>query len=377
MVAGTSTDRDQKEWYRMSLNSTERGYSGVAVSVIVPLFDGESFIRSALESVRRQTVEDWEVIVVDDGSTDAGATIVEELGTIDRRIRLIRKANGGVSAARNDALRESRGQFIAFLDSDDFWRSSHLESLLSELTFGGCDIAVGDAVVYDDAARQVVRGRIPSQIQKREFPESLGWANFIVPSMVVMRRGVVDAIGFFDETPAIQHAEDWDFWLRGVAAGMRFGFDENISVYYRKHAAAASRKRLMLQRRTVAMLKRHEPTPGHSREAWMRTMDRRRWLVAAHLVKDSPQRALATLRAMSIRPRLRTLIELAVLLDAHGCGNLARGLLSIALHLYLRARKDVGRLLTLKLFERADPSLQWEAEEILREERCTGEGWFR
>lgn len=97
------------------------------ISVIIPLYNKESCIATALDSVLAQTCQDFEVIVVDDGSTDEGAAIVE--GYTDPRIRLIRQENAGVSAARNRGVAEAKGEYVAFLDADAVWMPKFLEEI--------------------------------------------------------------------------------------------------------------------------------------------------------------------------------------------------------------------------------------------------------
>jgi glycosyltransferase involved in cell wall biosynthesis len=97
------------------------------VSVIIPAFDAADHISQALNSALSQTYEAIEVIVVDDGSSDATSSIVEEFVRRDTRVRLIRQNNAGVGAARNTAIEESRGEYIAPLDADDFWFPQKLE----------------------------------------------------------------------------------------------------------------------------------------------------------------------------------------------------------------------------------------------------------
>lgn len=97
-------------------------------SIVIPLFNKEEYISRAIESVLSQTYESFELIVVDDGSTDHGATIVE--GFSDPRIVLIHQINGGESAARNTGIGKASNPFVAFLDADDAWRPNHLETLL-------------------------------------------------------------------------------------------------------------------------------------------------------------------------------------------------------------------------------------------------------
>ncbi len=112
------------------------------VSVIIPAYNRQKFISSAIESCMRQTYENIEVIVVDDGSTDGTVGRVESYAKKDGRIRLIEKENGGVSSARNLGAKSARGEYIFFLDSDDLLMKRGLESLVSAME--GVDFCIGD-----------------------------------------------------------------------------------------------------------------------------------------------------------------------------------------------------------------------------------------
>jgi glycosyltransferase involved in cell wall biosynthesis len=124
------------------------------VSVIIPVFNRADLIGRAVESVRSQGVDDIEILVVDDGSTDDTADVVRRLAAADARVRLLQQENGGSGAARHTGLQASRGAFIAFLDSDDYWLPGFLERQLGLLQEAPADVV---AVVCDGTA--VERGK--------------------------------------------------------------------------------------------------------------------------------------------------------------------------------------------------------------------------
>lgn len=103
------------------------------VSIITPVYNGERYIRETIDSVLRQTYPHWEMIVVDDGSKDNSASVVEQYVAKDARIRLLRQPNSGSAAARNKGIRHAEGQYIALLDADDLWEPCFLESQIALL----------------------------------------------------------------------------------------------------------------------------------------------------------------------------------------------------------------------------------------------------
>lgn len=101
------------------------------ISVIIPLYNKADYVKRALESVKAQTFTDWECIIVNDGSTDKSAEIVERLTINDERFRLISQENAGVSVARNRGIAESKGEYVCFLDADDWWAPTFLEEMVT------------------------------------------------------------------------------------------------------------------------------------------------------------------------------------------------------------------------------------------------------
>jgi CDP-glycerol glycerophosphotransferase len=116
----------------------------MTISVVVPIYNVEAYLRECLESLTAQTVGDFEAVMVDDGSTDGSAAIAEEFAAHDERFRLLRQENGGLSKARNTGIDDARGEFLAFLDSDDLLPPNAYELLLGALDQTGSDFASGN-----------------------------------------------------------------------------------------------------------------------------------------------------------------------------------------------------------------------------------------
>jgi glycosyltransferase involved in cell wall biosynthesis len=182
------------------------------VSVVVPTYNRGGFIRETIESVLMQTYADFEVIVVDDGSTDGTAEIISTI--VDDRIHYHWQENSGLPArARNVALSAARGRYVAFLDSDDLWLPEKLESQIR------CFAAHPDAgLVYCDAmyfgqtashGRSLIRGMLEGNIF-----DGLLVRNRIPALTAVVRRECLDSVGQFSEEPALRSAEDYHLWLR-------------------------------------------------------------------------------------------------------------------------------------------------------------------
>lgn len=212
--------------------SNRRAEPGPAVSIIMPAFNVEPFIGGAIDSVRSQTFRDFELLIVDDGSTDGTASIVERHARADGRVRLLRQPNRGLSTARNLALERASGAYIAILDSDDAWTPGYLASQL-EILERRPDVDIVTANAWFLGGALTGRTAAPSP-DPRPDPDlrHLLQDETAVFIMSVFRRRVYDTIGGFDEN--FRSNEDYDFWIRAAVAGFRFVRNDKPAGYYRR-----------------------------------------------------------------------------------------------------------------------------------------------
>ena len=217
-----------------------------AVSVITPAYNAAAFLAQTIDSIRAQTFEDWELVVIDDGSTDGTTELVEEYQERDGRVRLLHQANAGPSAARNHGMREARGEFFAFLDSDDTWEPEYLERQL------------GVFREYPDThlVTAVARFRGGPYDGRPMRPFTIGYPvltlrdiigdDTAVFIMTIFRRQVFDTIGGLDESQ--WRSEDYEYWLRAAVAGFVFRRNSTPLGRYRIHQGSHSQN-------TIGMLR--------------------------------------------------------------------------------------------------------------------------
>ncbi|MGH7456269.1 MAG: glycosyltransferase, partial [bacterium] len=186
-------------------------------SVIIPTFNRAAFLREAIDSVLAQTEKDFELIVVDDGSTDCTRELVAEYGD---RIRYFFQPNAGASAARNLGIRHAAGNFIAFLDSDDLWLPKKLARQMQWMAAHPNLLLCHTDEIWIRRGVRVNQKMIHAKAGGWIYPLCLPRC-IISPSSVLMRRELFDAIGLFDEQLPV--CEDYDLWLR-VASRFEVGF---------------------------------------------------------------------------------------------------------------------------------------------------------
>jgi glycosyltransferase involved in cell wall biosynthesis len=183
------------------------------VSIVIPTHNMASYLGLAIESVLRQTHSDWDLHVVDDGSTDATAELVARYKN-DQRIHYWYQTNQERAAARNRGITNSSGKYVAFLDADDLWEPEKLHKQVAAL-----ESNPGAALCYT-YARYIRRDGTPLPNEKQltacegyVLPD-LVRGNFIPVSSVLVRRSALDTAGMFDISRLLTGAEDWDLWLR-------------------------------------------------------------------------------------------------------------------------------------------------------------------
>lgn len=211
------------------------------VSVIIPTYNRAKLVQEAIESVLHQTLDDVEVIVVDDGSTDGTGEALRS--RYDERVRYFYQANSGRSVARNRGVAASSGRYILFLDSDDLLLPQALEHEVTYLdTHPDVDVVYTDGYFCDETGRDVARIAPARPVHSQEtLLEDLVISNVILACHSAMvRRATLDTIGspYFDKS--LRGTEDEDLWVRLVARGGTFAYLDIPTCKYRVHGNNAS-----------------------------------------------------------------------------------------------------------------------------------------
>lgn len=207
------------------------------VSIIMPAYNAEKTIKESIESVLTQTYQNWELLIVNDGSKDNTSSVVSSYD--DVRIKLIEQVNGGVANARNNGLQKAQGEYIAFLDSDDLWTIDKLEK---QINYFQENIEVG--LVYTD--RKCFFENVDKAFDC-EYKESIDIDDnylrlliydYIATLTVMIKREVIVNVGLFDKE--LFGTEDWDLWIR-IAKKYKIGHLKERLAYYREHDGGISK----------------------------------------------------------------------------------------------------------------------------------------
>ena len=291
--------------------------------MIIPTVDRPEFLGAALRSVLSQTVGDFEVLVIDDGSTTDLLPLLQKFG--DDRIRYFRhESRRGEAAARNLGIRRARGAYLAFLDDDDEWLPEKLRLQLA--LFSGCPDTVG--CVY--GGHVTIRARDGQELA-REVPAKRGdLSNDLLdrnilgpPSTVMLKRECLERVGLFDES--IAFGVDYDLWLR-IAQEYHFDFVPDIVARYTIHPGQMSNDPFVIARGRADIQRKYAPRLQRSRERDGRFY----FSLGRHLASlGYPRQARgAFLKSLRLDPlRLRVYIFLALSLASPRSFSILRRLL--------------------------------------------------
>ncbi len=196
---------------------SEKTENEPTVSVVIAAYNAAETLGETLASVLGQTWRDYEVIVVDDGSTDATAAVVERLAqSAGPPIRYLHQENKGQPAARNAGIRAARGRYVAFLDADDLWlpeklaRQMRLHAKRPDLAW-----SYTDAFLFaSETGRTLFRASQENELPEGDVLRALLLGNFILSPTPIVQRSVFEEVGFFNEDPGVRNGEDWEMWLR-------------------------------------------------------------------------------------------------------------------------------------------------------------------
>jgi glycosyltransferase involved in cell wall biosynthesis len=206
------------------------------ISCIVPVFNGELYLGEALESIFRQTYRPLEIIVIDDGSTDGTPAVAARY----KDVRYAKQANAGPAAARNTGIRETQGEFVAFLDADDLWHAEKLERQMARFQMrpqmGWCVTQVQHFWVPElkDEAARFHDHRLSQPVP--------GY----VTGTLLARRAVFESVGLFN--PTLNHGDSTEWFLRATASGTHMELLPQVLMYRRLHATNRSRLRASYSR---------------------------------------------------------------------------------------------------------------------------------
>jgi glycosyltransferase involved in cell wall biosynthesis len=242
------------------------------VSVVVPAYNAARFVASAIESVLAQTYDDYEILVVDDGSTDDTREVVNQYKSA--KIRYIAQKNAGVAVARNTGMAEGRGRWVAFLDADDTWFPTKLERQMHALRADSSARVCYSAFTVVDASLAPIGVRRSARVGTAL--EDLLLRGNIVGSIctVLCDREMILSTGGFD--PRLSQCADWEMWVR-LAARTEFVYVDESLVTYRQHDSNMSRNAGLLETDSLLVLESGfglpalpEPIRKRRREAYAR-----------------------------------------------------------------------------------------------------------
>lgn len=318
-------------------------------SVIMPAYNAEKFIERSIKSVLDQTYANFELIVIDDGSTDGTKAQIETF--TDDRVRYVYQKNSGVAAARNKGILESRGQYICFLDSDDEWMPGHL-TLLNKLIekYSGCglyvtgyDIRLGNGEVIHKS-QQILRSVVEEEFESDNGFDLLNkHGYFLNTNTVCCRRDVFEKVGLFAE--GVKNGEDDDMWYR-IFAYYPLAISKAITTVYDRANCGATGQRgevfeTFFLKRVNDLLSSHE-VPQHRKRSLLVWQERNKLSRARkYILVGNKREALRIIKTVDCKK-----VRKKKLLETYAClmlpQKLVRGVIDKRDGAYYRSSKEIG-----------------------------------
>lgn len=216
--------------------------SAPLVSVIVPAYNAARFLRESIQSVIDQTYQSWEIVIVNDGSTDDTENIIARIKSQHPgRIFSFSKPNGGQASARNLGIKHARGKYIAFLDADDIWLEDKLKTQIMLLEERGVDVCYSDAELFVEAGKDGRKHSDTTKFFEGDVLVPLLKGNFVVNSSVLVKKTAMEKAGPQREGSFYRNIEDYEYWIRLALFGFRFCYVNAPLVKYRIHPMQSSR----------------------------------------------------------------------------------------------------------------------------------------
>jgi glycosyltransferase involved in cell wall biosynthesis len=292
-----------------------------AVGVVVPMYNAERTIGATLESIRSQTYSELDIVVVDDGSTDASPAIVAEHASRDTRVRLVRQKNGGVAAARNFGAASTGAKFLAFVDADDLWAPSKVAQQVSALLDGGpaaglayCWFAMIDAEgrVLSLNNRPLAEGRVLQLLCRNNFVGN--------GSSMMLRRAAFLAAGGFDPSLRARNAQGCEDMLMCLRVAEQFEFrvvPQHLVGYRITNTNMSSDVQQMLRSCEIVLAEFRGKYPEFSGELDAHLVDMLEWLVVRALVGGRVLHARELMRRLVVLEPRMALSRLPGMLDTY------------------------------------------------------------
>jgi glycosyltransferase involved in cell wall biosynthesis len=235
---------------------TEDGGGDPLISVVLPVYNGAKYLAEAIDSILAQTFTDFELIMIDDGSTDGSLHIMREYEQSDARVRVVARENRGVATTLNDSIDVARGEWLARMDQDDIALPYRFERQLAWLKKTGADISGSWVQRFGSSDKRVVRLRQTDEAIKMEM---LFCSPFAHPS-VMMRTALVKQLRYdsaWEKAFAQSHpADDYDLWERAAEAGWKMTNVPEVLLLYRVHISQISTQASNRQKQQAQLIRR-------------------------------------------------------------------------------------------------------------------------